>query len=166
MLGRAYCLRRDYASAIAALKTAVQLNPSFAQGYFALAFALVWDGSEEEAIALLEQATELSPRDPHLWNFHLTRAHAHFALGELDSAEHFARQSTQHLNATHRAHATLTAILGLSGQLEAARASLSALYAKKPGYTQTAAREDLFFCSRQDFVERYVEGLARAGVPA
>jgi TolB-like protein len=164
VLGRAYCLQQDYAAAIAQLKHTVALNPSFAQGYFALAFALVWDGAEEEAIALIERATELSPRDPHLWTFHMTRSYAHISLGELDSAEYFARRATQHPNATHRAFATLIAVLGLRDQ--DASACLPHLFARRPDYSLGVARDDLFFCRRQDFIARYVEGLRRAGVPA
>src|SRR5215216_7132889 len=86
VLGRAKCMTQHYAEAIAELEAAIELNPSFAQGYFALAFTLVWCGREDEAIALIEQAVELSPRDPHLWTFYNARAFAHFSLGELTSA--------------------------------------------------------------------------------
>jgi TolB-like protein/Flp pilus assembly protein TadD len=163
VLGRAYCLGQDYAAAIVQLEHTVALNPSFAQGYFALAFARVWDGAEEEAIALIERATELSPRDPHLWTFHMTRAYAHFALGELEPAEHFARLAAQHPNATDRAHAILVALLGLAGK--EAGASLRQLFARRPDYTLGIAQDDLFFCRRPDFIARYVDGLRRAGVP-
>jgi tetratricopeptide (TPR) repeat protein len=92
VLGRAKCMTQHYAAAIAELEAAIELNPSFAHGYFALAFTLVWCGREDEAIALIEQAVELSPRDPHLWTFYNARALAHFSLGELTSAAFFARR--------------------------------------------------------------------------
>ncbi|HEX2555641.1 MAG TPA: winged helix-turn-helix domain-containing protein [Microvirga sp.] len=164
VLGRAYCLQQDYAAAIAQLRHTVALNPSFAQGYFALAFALVWDGAEEEAIALIERATELSPRDPHLWTFHMTRAYAHLAQDELEAAEHFARLATQHPNATDRAFAALAAVQGLAGK--DAGGALRQLFARRPDYTLGIAQDDLFFCRRPDFIARYAEGLRRAGVPA
>ena len=115
VLGRAYCLQRHYDDAIAALEETVALNPSFAQGYFALAFTLVWCGREDEAIALLETAAELSPRDPHIWTFHHTRAFAHFALDEMKSAAFFARKASRHQNATYWTFATLAAALGRLG---------------------------------------------------
>ena len=40
------------------------------------------------------------------------------------------------------------------------------LLAKKPLYTRDYARKDFFYCSDESLVERYLEGLRRAGVPA
>jgi TolB-like protein len=165
VLGRAQCMRQHYEDAVAELEATVELNPSFAQGYFALAFTLVWCGREDEAIALLEQAVELSPRDPHLWTFYNARAFAHFSLGELKSAAFFARKGTRTPNATYWPFATLAAALGRLRAPEAEEA-VAELLGRKPGYTQEFAREDLFFCANGGFIERYLDGLARAGVPA
>jgi TolB-like protein/DNA-binding winged helix-turn-helix (wHTH) protein len=166
VLGRAYCMHQQYEEAIAELEETVAMNPSFAQGYFALAFTLNWCGRHEEAIALLERACELSPRDPHLWTFHHCRAVAHFSLDELRSAEHFARQACRHPNATSWAFATHAAILGHLGKIDGAAAAITELVGRKAGYTQARAREDLFFCADRAFIERYVDGLRRAGLSA
>jgi tetratricopeptide (TPR) repeat protein len=165
VLGRAHCMLRQYEDAVAELEATIELNPSFAQGYFALAFTLVWCGREDEAIALIEQAVELSPRDPHLWTFYNARAFAHFSLGELKSAAFFARKGTRVPNATYWPFATLTTSLGLLGANEA-EAAAAELLERKPDYSCAFAREDLFFCGNRDFIDRYAEGLRRAGVPA
>jgi TolB-like protein/DNA-binding winged helix-turn-helix (wHTH) protein len=165
VFGRAHCLLKNYDEAITELKLTIELNPSFAQGYFALGFAMVWSGNEEEAIPLLERATELSPRDPHLWTFHHLRAMAHFSLGELDSAEQFTRNAVRQTNVTYWPFATLVAVLGVSGRADEAREALKMLFERKPEYTVSFAREDLFFCADQRFADRYLEGLRRAGVP-
>jgi len=166
MLGRAHCMMQRYDEAVAELEATIALNPSFAQGYFALAFTLVWVGREDEAIALIERAVELSPRDPHLWTFYNVRAFAHFSLSELKSAAFFARKGTRQPNATYWPFASLAASLGLLGEAEEARVAATGLIERKPGYTCSFAREDLFFCANQEFIDRYAEGLARAGVPA
>jgi TolB-like protein len=166
VMGRAHTLLRHHDEAIAALQHTVELNPSFAQGYFALAFAMIWAGRDEEAIALIEQAAELSPRDPHLWSFYQVRGLAHFSLCELKNAAFFARKSTQQPNATYFPQALLVASLGCLGSKEAAKESLSELLEQKPDYTRRYAKEDLFYCSDPDFIDRYLEGLGRAGVPA
>jgi TolB-like protein/cytochrome c-type biogenesis protein CcmH/NrfG len=165
-LGRAYCLNRHYDDAVAELEATIAMNPSFAQGYFALAFTFVWCGRAEEAIPLIETACDLSPRDPHLWAFHQTRAFAHIALDELQSAEFFARQACRHPNAPAWPFATLTSVLGLLGKHDEAAAALAELTARRPGYRRAWARDDLFFCADEAFVGRYLEGLERAGVPA
>jgi tetratricopeptide (TPR) repeat protein len=166
VLGRAYCLHRQYDDAIAELEDTIALNPSFAQGYFALAFALIWCGRAEEAIPLLEMATELSPRDAHLWAFHQTRAFAHMALNELPSAEFFARQACRHPNAPAWPFATFTSVLGHLGKRTEATATLKQLLIRRPGYRQMHARDDLFFCADEEFIVRYLKGLEHAGVPA
>jgi tetratricopeptide (TPR) repeat protein len=165
VVGRAHTLLRNRDEGIAALEHAVALNPSFAQGYVALAFALIWEGREEEAIALIEQAIELSPRDPHLWSFYQVRGLAHFSLGELKSAAFFARKATRQPNATYFPYALLAATLGCLGETDAAKEAVSGLMQRKPSYTRSYAQADLFYCSNPGFVDRYLEGLHRAGVP-
>ena len=66
-LGRVLCLTRQNDEALAAIDLSLELNPSFAQGYFAQGFNLLWYGREIEAETLLDRATMLSPRDSHLW---------------------------------------------------------------------------------------------------
>jgi tetratricopeptide (TPR) repeat protein len=104
-LGRALCLTRQNEEASAAIGLSLELNPSFAQGYFAQGFNLLWCGREIEAETLLDQATILGPRDSHLWSFHHTRSWAHFSLGKYDIAAEFARRATRQANATYRAFA-------------------------------------------------------------
>ena len=166
VLGRAYGMQRRYDEAIAELEETIAMNPSFAQGYFALAFTLNWCGRYDEAIALVERACELSPRDPHLWSFHHARAVAHLALHELDSAEHFARRACRLPNATSWSFATLASVLGHLGRSEDAAATVAELLRRKPRYTRAQAREDLFFCADQALIDRYLHGLGRVGLPA
>lgn len=165
VLGRVHVMQCDHEEGIAALELAIQLNPSFAQAYFALGHAMIWCGREEEGIALIERATELSPRDPHLSTFHDLRAMAHYALGEYDAAQSFARRAVRLPNASYRAFATLTATLGQHGGAAEAAPVLEELLRRKPGYDCTYARGDFFFCANDALVERFVEGLRRAGVP-
>ena len=40
------------------------------------------------------------------------------------------------------------------------------LLEKRPTYSLASARDDLFYCSDDRFVDRYLEGLRQAGVPA
>ena len=165
VLGRAFSLRREHTEAIAALEAAIDLNPSFAQAYFALGFTLTQIGRQAEAIALLEKATSLSPHDSHLWTFQHLSALAHFSLGELEKAEEYIRKSIRQPNATHWPFATMTALLGVSGKIQEARTAADALLDKEPKYTCRFARQDFFFTEDDKFVDLYVEGLRKAGVP-
>ncbi|WP_439402000.1 winged helix-turn-helix domain-containing tetratricopeptide repeat protein [Bradyrhizobium sp. DASA03068] len=163
-LGRALCLTRQNEEAFAAIGLSLELNPSFAQGYFAQGFNLLWCGRQIEAETLLDQATILSPRDSHLWSFHHTRSWAHFSLGEYDIAVEFARRATRQTNATYRAYATLAASLGRLGDEAQASAALADLMDRKSDYTTGTARRELFFCRDDRFLVKYTEGLRSAGV--
>jgi TolB-like protein/DNA-binding winged helix-turn-helix (wHTH) protein len=163
-LGRALCLTRQNDEALAAIDLSLELNPSFAQGYFAQGFNLLWYGREIEAETLLDRATILSPRDSHLWSFHHVRSWTHFSLAEYDIAVEFARRATRQPNVTYRAFATLAASLGRLGDKAAAESIAMELRQRKPGYTTDTARQELFFCNDQDFIARFTEGLRVAGI--
>ncbi len=164
VLGRVHCMLRDYAEAVAALEQCVALNPSFAQGWFALAFTLTWCGREEEALALVERATELSPRDPHLTSFHHLRALAYFSLGDMEAAADYARRAARLPNASPCSFAVHASALGLLGRPADAQGSLAELLRREPAYCCASAPADLFFCADADLVERFVTGLRRAGL--
>jgi TolB-like protein/DNA-binding winged helix-turn-helix (wHTH) protein len=165
VLGRALCLLRRNDEATAALDLALELNPSFAQAYFAQGFNFLWSGRALEAEALLDRATMLSPRDLHVWSFHHVRAWARLALGEFEAAARFAREATRQANVTYRAFATLTAALGSSDRSPEAERAAAELLQRKPDYTCEVARQELFFCNDDTFLERFVAGLRHAGIP-
>jgi TolB-like protein len=165
VLGRAHTFQQDYEEGIAQLEAALELNPSFAQAWYALGFTLTVCGREEEALACIERATELSPRDPHIASFHATRALAHYFLGDLDAAVAFARQGMRVPNAKHWPFAVLAAALGLLGRKEEAERAVATLRERHPGYDIATARADFFFCRDAAKIELFAEGLRRAGVP-
>ena len=163
-LGRVLCVTHQNDEALAALDLALELNPSFAQAYFAQGFNLLWYGRELEAETLLDRATMLSPRDSHISSFHHVRSWAHFSLGEYDIAAEFARRATRHPNITYRAFATLAASLGHLGDRAQAEAVAVELLHRKPNYSTETARQQFFFCNDAGFIDRFVEGLRVAGV--
>ena len=163
-LGRALCLTHQNDEALAALDVSLELNPSFAQAYFAQGFNLLWYGREIEAETLLDRATMLSPRDSHISSFHLVRSWTHFSLGEYDVAAEFARRATRQPNVTYQAFASLSASLGLLGERTQAEAVAVELLQRKPDYSIETARQGFFFCNDVGFVNRFVEGLRVAGV--
>jgi TolB-like protein/Flp pilus assembly protein TadD len=165
VLGRTLCLLRNNDEATASLDLSIELNPSFAQGFFAQGFNMLWSGREIEAETLLDRATLLSPRDSHVWSFHHVRSWAHFSLGEYEMAAEFARRATRQRNVTYRAFATLAASLGKLGGGEDAEAAARELAVRKPGYTTGTPRQEFFFCNDDSFVDRFVAGLRAAKVP-
>jgi TolB-like protein/DNA-binding winged helix-turn-helix (wHTH) protein/Flp pilus assembly protein TadD len=163
-LGRALCLTHQNDEALAALDVSLELNPSFAQAYFAQGFNMLWYGREIEAETLLDRAIMLSPRDSHISAFHHVRSWAHFSLGEYDIAVEFARRATRQPNATYQAFATLAASLGLLGDRAQAETVAAELLQRKSNYNIETARQEFFFCNDVGFINRFVEGLRVAGV--
>ena len=164
VLGRALCLTHRNDEALAALDLSLELNPSFAQGYFAQGFNLLWYGQENQAEALLDRAATLSPRDSDLSSFHHVRSWTHFSLGEYEIAVEFARRATRQTNVTYQVFATLAASLGLLGEKAEAKTVAAELLQRKPSYSAETARQQFFFCNDPGFVNRYVEGLRVGGV--
>jgi TolB-like protein/DNA-binding winged helix-turn-helix (wHTH) protein len=165
-LGRALCLTHQNDEALAALDVSLELNPSFAQAYFAQGFNMLWYGREIEAETLLDRATMLSPRDSHISGFHHVRSWAHFSLGEYDIAAEFARRATRQPNVTYQAFASLAASLGLLGERAQAETVAAELLQRKPNYNIETARQEFFFCNDPGFIDRFVEGLRVAGIAA
>ena len=165
VLGRVLCFRHEYEEAIAYLEEAIRVNPSFAQGYFALGFTLIVSGRARDALVHLDRAAELSPRDPHLASFHAIRAVGYLALDQLDTAERFARVATRIPNANHWPFALLASLLAIRGRSHDAQRAVDVLLERYPGYSVATARSDFFFCGDQALVQRYIKGLRRAGLP-
>lgn len=165
-LGRSLCLLCRYQEAQNELEQAIEANHSFAQAYFALAFCFtVWD-KPAAALPLYEKAVRLSPQDPHLWTFHHMRSIALFRLDRLEEAEDFVRAAVRQQYSTYWPLATLCAVLAERGRSDEAKAIGDRLRQIKPGYSLAYARQDFFFLRSAEFVERYVNNLASAGIAA
>ena len=164
--GRALSLALNFAESQAQLESAIELNPSFAQAYFALGFCLTNSDRPSEALPHFDRALLLSPHDPHIWTFHHMRAMAHFRLGEMTDAERYVRAAVRQPNATYWPFATLCALLGDLGKIAEAEAIADRLTRMKPGYTLAFARQDFFYTRPGPFVERYLRGLTSAGIPS
>lgn len=165
-LGRSLCLLCRYAEAQSELEHAIAANRSFAQAWFALAFCFtVWD-KPATALPLYEKAVRLSPQDPHLWTFHHMRSIALFRLDRLEEAEDFVRAALRQPHATYWPLATLCAVLAKRNRIDEAAVIAQRLRQVKPGYNLPFARQDFFFMRAPEFVDGYVDNLARAGVPA
>jgi tetratricopeptide (TPR) repeat protein len=150
----------------AAVRHAIGLDPSFARAYNTLGYYLVGTGELEEAIAVLDKGMRLSPRDPWLCEFLRQKGRAHFAVRRYEDAVEYAKQSI----ATGRSFLgapwiDLAASLAHLGHLDEAAAAFREGEARW-GWTQTEAElRRIFFYLDPDFLERWVDGLRKAGLP-
>ena len=166
VVGRILCFMHEYDEAIAYLEQSIKVNPSFAQAYFALGFTLIVSGQPREGIPYLERSVELSPYDPHLSSIYAVRALGHLALGDLKTAECFARKATRVPNTNRWPLLVLASLLGQMDRTEDARRAVSTLLERcPPGFSLADAMSEFFFCGDPALTTCYLEGLRRAGLP-
>ena len=158
-LGFASSLAGQYERAMTVLQRAIELNPSSAVAHWALGAALTPCGCPDSAIPLIEKAIRLSPHDPWMHEFLFNIAAAHFAAERYEEAVTFAKRSLQSRSEQPGAYRLLAASYGYLGRTSEAKAALDALLRLAPDLSAAQLRVFL----PPAIVERYVEGLRRAG---
>jgi TolB-like protein/DNA-binding winged helix-turn-helix (wHTH) protein/Flp pilus assembly protein TadD len=153
--------------AVELLERQISLNRNDASAWFWLGYARCTLGRQDEAIAALEQARRLSPRDPHLNGIFLVTAAAHLYLGRDREALEWARRSVLERPQHAVAHSWVAAAAANLGEKETARAALAEFKRMLPSYTISSFRNEQLcanaLCRNQR--ERYYGGLAKAGLP-
>ena len=164
-LGRAHRLRGEYDLAITSFKTALELNPSYAHAHYNLGWTLVLAGETEQgAIAALDQALRLSPRDPLLHTFMCVRATACYVLGLDEEAHRWAENAVQQSNAHAHVKAFYTFTLERVGRHAEAVRSAEALLRERPDYRCDLFRKGFPFRRSED-IDTIIEGMRKAGLP-
>jgi adenylate cyclase len=164
VLGRINLLRCNHDGSIAELESAIALNPSYADAYHSLGFSLIFAGRPEDAVPQFDTAIRLSPYDPRISSFHEMRAWALLVMGHDETAAKSAHLSVQRPNAQHWAYATLSSVLGHLGRFDEARAARDELLKRKPDFSTDFVRRFVYYNKNPDHLERYIEGLVKAGL--
>ena len=163
-LGRVYIARREYEMGQAACKAAVALNSNMGIAYCGMGDALAYSGRLVDAIPCFEEALRLSPNDPWRWAFFSYGALAFILDGRPEQAVDWAQKALLVPNCQYWAQAHLACALGYVGRIAEATESLARLRQVNPGFSLAYARERLFYLQSDEQIERYLEGLRRAGL--
>jgi len=150
-------------AAVAACRRALEINPNFALAEGALGVILSWRGDYEEAIAHAQKSTRLSPRDPYSFGS-LSCAIAEFGAGHYEQAVEWAKQAVETTPEFPRGWRYLAASLALLGRMEEARAARDQLLRIMPHENIRFVRA-ILPSDNADRMERFVDGLRKAGVP-
>src|SRR5215469_14512313 len=75
------------------LELATTLDRNDARAFFQLGMTLMYLGRPEEAIAQIEKAMRLNPRDPNVAQYYWGLGACHLLLGRLDEAIDFLRRA-------------------------------------------------------------------------
>jgi len=161
---------QQYDEAIAEAKRAIASDPNDADGYVALANALSFTGRASEALEQVERAMRLNPHYPPYYLYQLGLAR--FGMKRLNEAATSLQQALTLNRDDYWSQRLLLATYGLLGRRADAAKLLETIKAneKSGGFafvdplTITASTYWYPFAERAD-VERFAEGLRKAGVP-
>jgi TolB-like protein len=135
VLGRAaYVLGyvgEDIEAAIALIGRSVELNPSFAPGWYWSGWLRLWAGQPDKAIEHFETALRLNPRDPHPSSLQGIGV-GHFFARRFEEAKAMLLRSLQQLPAWAPSYRFLAACCAHLGQREEAREMIEELRALTP----------------------------------
>jgi len=163
-LARASFGAKQLDAGIAACRRAVELNPNLALAEGFLGVLLSWRGDYDEALLHAERAARLSPNDPIYSWWGIARTSAAFGAGQYDQAAYWARKMIGASREDPGAWRYLTASLALLGRRDEACAAKDELLRLMPGESIRWIREVLP-SDNADRMERFVDGLSKAGVP-
>lgn len=163
-LGRAQFLAREHDLALQSVGRSLRINPSFAQGHYALGFLEAHSGLHVQALPDLAAAERLSPLDPLLFAVEGTRAIAFVIKGQYDEAASWSVRATSEPNAHFHIKAIAAACLALAGRQAQAQAFAQEACRDHPGYTLCTFERS--FPHKFENHQRLMEqALCQAGIP-
>lgn len=119
-MGRSFWLTAEPEAAQGWLQRAVELNPNYAQGFYASAFTSMLTGDAAEAFAGADAAQQLSPLDPLLYAMHGVRSLTMIQTGDLIGAARWGDRAAT-TPGVHHLIAMIAAVAnGLAGREEQA----------------------------------------------
>jgi adenylate cyclase len=164
-LGYIQYYRRKPDLAIAELRYAIELNPNCSLAYGSLGSILSEFGDPEESIKNNEIAIRSNPKDPSIFfRFH-GLALAHFSAGRYSEASLWARKSVHRKPSWRGGHAVLAASLAQLDLLIEAKEAVDNFLENCPFETISKLRNAMIIAGKPDQVNRFEEGLRKAGLP-
>jgi adenylate cyclase len=148
--------RPDVAATEAA--RAIELDPNNPNGYGALAWAQTLTGHDQEALANIDKAITLSPRDPTLGFWLYLRGGALVNLKRYDEAA-TAEQAAIDAHFGYPAYLTMAVAYALKGDMAKAQAAIAVVRQTDPRISLKSLRTTI------DWPRSYWDGLRKAGLP-
>jgi TolB-like protein/class 3 adenylate cyclase/Flp pilus assembly protein TadD len=153
----------DVGQAITLAERALTLDPNHAWAWMRLGFGKTYSGEPAEGLAAFDKAARLSPLDPFAFNNQIGTGLAHFALGDTGEALARVSQALAERPGLTWPYRDVAVYRAWQGDIPAARAALDRFLYLRPGITLATIQDALRFM-RGDLLERYIEGLRRAGL--
>jgi hypothetical protein len=141
-MGRAFWLRGDLAGSMGWLERATELNPNYAQGFYARAWAETIAGDAEAGGAHVGLAMALSPLDPLHYAMQATRAMGLLVRGDPGAAATWADRAARAPGAHVLIAAIAVALASIAGDDALARRWAAHVRRRRPDLGQA-----LFFAA-------------------
>jgi len=149
------------------IEHAISVSPSFSGGHFSLAMYYKRIGRFSDVHSAIESTMRLSPQDPEQCYYYATRARAYLAERRHDEARDWARRGLMVANTNPLPLlSTLVSALGHLGANEDAAEALNELkqITRRPR-TIGLYRNLMASTTNERFLEHFLDGLQRAGMP-
>ena len=145
------------------IRKALALNPSFSLAHTYLGSALSHLRRTEAALAQIDVAESLSPREMFFGVNNYVRANAHFAAERYHVAGIFARRSVRESPGIVTSHRQLVVNCALAGEIPQAKAALRTLLRLVPGSSLASINEALPYGRDKDR-KRFLDAFSRMGL--
>ena len=155
--------RHRNAETVGAYQRAVDCSPNFAHAHGRLGAAHAFGGRPDEALACVDRAVRLSPRDIFGEVFHLFYAFAHFQAGRYADAAEAAELAIQQRPGHPVLYIMAASAHGHAGDGDRAKAALASLTALVPEITALGIEQNFLYVLAEDRA-RLADGLRRAGL--
>jgi adenylate cyclase len=153
--------QRRLDDAVNAARNAVALDPNYADAYAALAMSLNYAGQPEGGLQAIEQSIRLNPGTSF---FELAvLAQSYFLLGRYDDAIRELQKVVEGNPAFLLGRKLLAATYGQAGRIDDAEWEASEILNLKPDLTLANERERTPY--GESDIDRYIDGLRKAGLP-
>jgi len=155
-------LFNDPERALSELRQTVNLDPNFADGHAFLANVLNYVGRAEEALGIIKTAIRINPHHP-FWYIHI-KGQCLLLLGRYEEAIPAFQAAIERNPTFAPPHRFLLATYGHLGRTEDAEWEISELEALNQRPTIKWVKNNTPFIY-PEYINRYLEGLRKAGVP-
>jgi len=153
--------QRRYEDSINVIQRGIDIAPNHADSHANLAFSLTNAGRHEEGLQAIERAKRLNPRYSQVYLY--VEAITLFHLERYEEAVSILQDAIERNPAFDRPHLLLAATYGHMGRLDDADWALQEASILLPDLSLEKERIDTILARDVD-VERYIEGLRKAGL--
>ena len=152
----------DYAAALDHVSRALELKPSYADGYALSGWILHWAGRPAEGLHAIDKAIELNPRVPGVYL--LVKGALHYELEQIAEATRLLEKAVEKNPNYNLVRVFLAAAYVASGNLDAASWQVEEILSLNPEFTLTYL-QDVAPIRDPIYKDRFLRDLQRAGFP-